>query len=310
MAFQVMLNQVFVLFILIGVGYAIYKFGMLKETGVQQITSILCYIVAPCIIIYAFQMKYTTSMLSSFFTVMAATFGIHIFTIILSNIIFNKKVIKDDQNRACTQFASIYSNSGFMGYPLVQAIAGTTGLFYGVAYNTVFNILCWSHGIILYSGKTNKKAMLKLIVNPNIIAAIVGLILFRFSIHIPGPIFKTMKYISDLNAPLSMIIIGTSISQVPLKKMFTSKYPWIVTFIRNLAVPFIFMFALHAAGFGGNLLLCTVILAGCPVAGVTVLFANLMGKNPEFPSKLLTVSTLMSIITVPLVVCAINILKF
>lgn len=309
MAFFTMVNQVFILFLLMGVGASVYKFGILDDNGVKQITALLCYVVAPFLIIYAFQTKYSSSLMNGFLICAASTFGLHFVYIIVFHLIFNKKTVKDKDTRNELIFASIYENSGFMGFPLLQAIAGTTGLFYGAAFNGVFNLFGWSHGMMLYTDRTDKKDIIKIITNPNIIAVFIGVLLFRFSVTLPGPVFKMFKYISEINTPLSMIVIGTSIAQIPLRQLFTEKLSWLVVLLKNLAVPLSLVFVLHAVGVRGQILLCSVIPAACPVAGIAVLFAKLTGKNSDLPSKFVTVSTLMCLITIPIVVFSINLLQ-
>jgi predicted permease len=310
MAFFTILNQVFILFLLMAVGFLIFRFGMIDETGVRQFTSVLCYIVSPSMIIYAFQMQFSPKLMVGLLIATFSSIAIHIFSIIAGRVMFNKKTVGDEYKRTVMRFAAVYTNSGFMGLPLLQAIAGTRGLFYGAAYNGIFNLFSWSHGIMTYSGKTDKKSLVKAIANPNIIAVLVGVLLFRFSIQLPGPIYLSVKYISNLNTPLSMLIIGTSISQIPLKSIFVGKLAWIMVFLRNLVLPFVLLFALHALGVSGELLLCCVIPVACPVAGATVLFAKLVGKDTSFPAKLVTITTITSIISIPLLVYSINALKF
>jgi hypothetical protein len=310
MAFFTILNQVFILFILMAVGSFIFRFRMIDENGVRQFTSVLCYIVSPSMIIYAFQMQFSTKLITGLLIATFSSIGIHLFSIIAGKLIFNKKTVGDVYKRGVMRFSTVYSNSGFMGLPLLQAVAGTKGLFYGAAYNGVFNLFSWSHGMMVYSGKTDKKSLVKAIVNPNIIAVFVGIILFRFSIQLPSPIYLSVKYISNLNTPLSMLIIGTSISQIPLRSIFVGKSAWVVVFLRNLVLPSVVIFALHVMGVSGQLLLCCVIPVACPAAGITVLFAKLVGKDTNFPAKLVTVTTIMSIVTIPIVVYSIRLLKF
>lgn len=309
-SFFTILNQVFVLFLLMGVGYTLVKTGMIDDNGSTQMTSLLCYVISPAIIVYAFQMKFTVGMFSNFLIVVAATAGIHFFNIVVTHTVFNKKTIPDPEKRIVMRFAGVYSNCGFMGFPLLQGLAGTNGLFYGAAYNGVFNLFSWTHGMQLYSGKVNKKSILKAVLNPNVIAVIVGALFYMFSITLPRPIYSTVKYISQLNTPLSMIIIGTTITQIPLRKIFSGGLVWVGALVRNIFIPFSLLFLLHAVGLRGELLLCCMIPAACPAAGVTVLFAKLTGKDVVFPAKLMTLSTLMSLITMPIIVTAISVLKF
>lgn len=309
-SFFTVLNQVVVLFLLMGIGYALSKTGMIDDRCSTQMTSLLCYVISPGVIIYAFQMKFSSGMFSNLLIVAAAAAGINIIAVAAGQVVFNKKTVPDVYKRNVMRFVSVYSNCGFMGYPLLQALAGTTGLFYGSVFNGIFSLFAWTHGMALYSGIVNKKSILKAVVNPNIIALFIGVLLFRFSITLPAPVYSTVEYISQLNTPLSMIIIGTTITQIPPRKIFSGGFVWMGTLIRNLVFPFAALFLLHAVGIGGVPLLCCTVLTACPVAGLTVLFAKLTGKDVVFPGKLMTLSTIMSLITIPVVVAAISILNF
>jgi predicted permease len=310
MAFFTVLNQVIVLFLLIGLGYALAKFGMIDKKTSSQLTNLLCYVISPDIIVFSFQMKFSQTKFINFLLVGAAAIGIHLFNIALTQAIYNKKTIPDSEKRSAMRFASVYANCGFMGFPLLQSLVGTNGLFYGSAYNGVFNLFSWTHGILIYTGKFDKKSLIKAVVNPNIIAVVIGFLFFRFSITLPGPVYSAVKYVSELNTPLSMIVIGTTITQIPLKKIFTGKLVWICTGVRNIVIPVSVLFLLHAAGLKGELLLSAMIPAMCPVAGSAVLYAKLVKKDERFPGKCMTLSTILSLVTVPLIVSLISALNF
>lgn len=310
MVFFTVFNQVAVLFLLMAIGYILAKAGVIDDNGTSQMTFLLCYIIIPAITVYAFQMKFSAALFTKYLIVAAAAAGIQFFNIFTGLLVFNKKTVADDYKRNVMQFAAAYSNCGFMGFPLLQALAGTNGLFYGSAYNGVFGLFAWSHGMALYSGRVDKKSILKSVVNPNIIAVIVGALLFRFSITLPGPVYSTVKYLSQLNTPLSMIIIGTTLTQIPLHEIFTERLVWITAVMRNVVLPFAMLFLLHAMGLHGLILLCCIVPAACPAAGLTVIFAKLTRKDVVFPGKLMTLSTIMSLVTMPLIVTAISALKF
>ncbi|HEX2939329.1 MAG TPA: AEC family transporter [Ruminiclostridium sp.] len=310
MAFYKMLSQVIVLFLLMGIGYVLSVTRKIDTKGSNQMTFLLCYIVSPSIIFYAFLIKFQPDKFINLLIVAAAAAFIHIFNIIAGKIIFNKRLIKNEDRKIVAQFASVYSNCGFMGFPLLQAFAGNPGLFYGSAYNGIFGLFSWTHGMLLYSGKVNRKSIAKALINPNVLAVIAGALFFRFSISLPGPLYTAVKYISELNTPLSMIVIGTTITQIPLKQLFNDRLAWVVVLVRNIILPFAMLFILHAAGLKGILLLCCMIPAACPAAGVTVLFAKLTGRDVVFPGKVMTLSTISSLLTLPFVITAINSLKF
>lgn len=309
MAILTILNQVFVLFFLMGIGFTLAKFGVIDKKCSDQMTTLLCYIVLPCAILFSFQMKFDGSMLKNFIMMCAITLGIHLFNILISSFIFNKKFISDNHKRRVLRFSSIYSNTGFMGFPLLEAMAGTNGLFYGSAYNSVFGLFLWTHGFMLFSKKPDKKSILKAILNPNIIASIIGLLLYCLSITLPDPIYLSVKYLSELNTALSMIVIGTTMTQISFDKLFTDIQVWIAVVMRNLVLPFGLLFFLFFIGIRGRLLLCSLIPAACPVAGFSVLFSKLTGKNSAFPCKIMALSTVTGLITMPLIFSAVTILS-
>jgi len=308
MAILTMLNQVFVLFLLMGIGFILSKSGVVDKKGSDQMTTLLCYIVLPCAILNSFQMEFTYSMLHNFAIMCAITFGIHVFNILASQLIFNKKRVIDNEQKCVLQFSSIYSNTGFMGFPLLEAMAGKNGLFYGSAYNSVFGLFLWTQGFLLYSRKLDKKSILKAFLNPNIIASVIGLFLYCFSLKLPGPIYLSVKYLAQLNTGLSMIVIGTTMTQISFRKMFKGIQAWECVVMRNLILPFALLFILYAIGLRGQLLLCSVIPAACPVAGFSVLFAKLTGKNVAFPCQIMTLSTISSLFTMPFILGVISLL--
>lgn len=305
-AFYKIINQVVVLFLLMGLGYGATKLKMLSDAAIKELTALLMYIVAPIVIVHAFQIQFSSKLASELLISVCAAVGIHIFGSIASRLIFNKKSVPDLSRKNALRFGSIYSNSGFMGLPLLDAVAGQQGVFFGSVYMAVFNIFCWTEGVTHFNingCKTSRKeAVKKVLLNPNVIGIFVGLFFFFFSIKMPGPIGDGMTYIYNINTPLSMIIIGSRLAKFKLPSMFTEKWVWPGIAMRNLAIPMVLITVLHLLGLRNMLLLSCSLSAACPVAANTVLFAELSGEDTEFPTKLMTVSTLMSIVTIPIIV--------
>jgi predicted permease len=301
-AFYKILSQVSVLFLLIAVGYLTGKLRLLTDRGVKELTDLLIYIVSPVVIIFSFQLPFTKARASGLLISTLAAFGVHIFGIALATFVLNRRTVPDEERRRVLRFGAVYSNSGFMGLPLLDALAGTEGVFYGSVYMVVFNIFCWTHGYALFTGKGDKKSYLKALYNPNLIAVIIGMFFFFLSIRLPGPVDSGLQYLYNLNTPLSMLIIGNRLSQFKLRRLFLDRWIWPGIALRNLVIPAALVGALHLCGLRGTMLLCCSLSAACPVAANTVLFAELTGKSTEFPTKLMMVSTFLCIGTIPLIV--------
>lgn len=310
MGTMTIINGVLVLFLLMGTGYALMKNDFFNDDGVNSLTKTLCYVVSPCLIVYTFQIDFKISLLRQFLIAAAASTVINLLSIFLGFLLFNKKTVGDAGQRCMMKYSMVYTNCGFMGLPLLQTIAGTQGLLYGAAYIGVFNLFNWTHGIALYTGKTSKNSLRKVLLNPNVIALVIGISLFCFSIRLPGPIYDGIKFIAQLNTALSMIIVGTQISKVRLLSIFGSKLIWIGALLRNLIIPALLAFLLHIAGIHGIMLLCCILPVACPVASFTVIFAELVGKDSRFAVKLVTLSTIFCIATIPAIIAAISLSRW
>lgn len=301
MAFSTVLQQVIVIFLLIGVGALAGKIGFIHNESSKDMTRILCYIVSPCVIIKAFQQPFSIDSAFGLLIAFIAALGIHLLATIGLKFVFNRKIVPDPGHRLALRFGATYSNAGFMGIPLLAALLGTQGVFYGTAYLAGFNIFCWTSGIALYNGKTDRKSMLKALVNPNIIAIIIGLFFFLSAVPLPALISTGVSYLYDLNTPLSMLVIGYTFSQIRMGRLFSDPWIWPGTILRNLAVPIIVLIVLQSIGVNKMVLLSSVLMSACPVASYTVLFAKMKDYDTGFPTKLMAISTLLSIVTIPLV---------
>ncbi|MDR3644873.1 MAG: AEC family transporter, partial [Clostridia bacterium] len=220
--------------------------------------------------------------------------------------IFGKRV--PEGYRAILRYAVTYSNCGFMGLPLLKVLVGSSGVFYGTAYLAVFNLFIWTHGVLIFqsgqASKENRRLVLKALINPNVCAIAVGILFFFCSVQLPAQIFTPLNDIALVNAPLSLIAIGVMISQRNLSGIWREKYLWPVVALRNLLIPLAAVAALRLLGLHGAMLYACLIQVACPIAGNTALFAEMFGKDTVLPSKLIAVSTLLSIITIPFVLWA------
>lgn len=293
-------NQVLILFLLMGMGWALSAIRFVNREGEQQMSRILCYLVSPCLILNCFQMQFSASLAWEFFLAAVSAAGIHLGSALLGAALFRRDRIGEHAD--AMRFAVTYSNCGFMGLPLLQAVGGQTGVFLGVAYIGVFNLFNWTHGIAVYRGRIGLHDLRRAVINPNIIALAGSLVLFFNRITLPAPLGQGIGYVAQTNTALSMIVVGTQLAGAQIKNLVGSLEIWVTVFLRNLFLPFALLAVLSAAGIRGALLMCCVVPVACPVGSYTVIFAELAGRKTEFPVELVTLSTLLSVITIPLVV--------
>lgn len=293
------LFQVMIMLLLIAVGIIAYKAKLITEDGKKQMSNLLLYIVIPAVILNSYRSKFDPALVKGLlWSFLLALLG-HGIAIAVAYLFYHGK---NERQSALTRFCCIYSNCAFMAIPLVQSLLGDTGVFYASAYITVFNLLSWTQGVIMLTGKTTKKETGKALLTPTIISIAIGLIVFFFQIPIPDIIGKPIEYLAALNTPLAMIITGVSIAQANISSCFTDRRLYGVTLVRNLLIPGIVLIVLRFLPLDETVLLCTLIEIACPTATISVMFATKHHLDAAYASKVITLSTIASIVTIPLLV--------
>lgn len=297
--FIMIAQQVLVLFILIGVGFACGKKRILTDESSKKITDIVLYVVTPCVMISAFQREFSMHLLGNILiTALCATASIAA-TVFIAKLIFHDK---NTARKKVLQFSAIFSNCGFMSLPLQKAILGDDGWFYGSIFVAVFNVIVWSYGLVMMSGDKKQMSVKKLAFNPGIVGVLIALIIFVLRIKLPYIISQPIDYLAALNTPLPMLIIGFYLSQADLKKAFTDVGAYLAMAVRLAVVPLLSMFVMHLLNVDPTIMIACVIASSAPTAATTTMFAAKYGRDVELSVSIVASTTLVSIITMPLIV--------
>ncbi len=298
-SFLMIAEQVLVLFVLIAVGFACGKKGLLTEHASKKMTDIVLYVVTPCVMISAFQREFSFELLSK--TVIAAVVAalIIVGSIFISFLIFRDK---NEARKKVLRFSVVFSNCGFMSLPLQKAILGTDGWFYGSIFVAVFNIFVWTYGLVSMSGDMKQLSIKKLAFNPGIVGVTVALILFVCKITLPNVISLPVEYLSSLNTPLPMLIIGFYLSRANLKKAFGNRRVYLAMLIRLIVIPTAAMLAMVLLKLDGTMTVAFIIASAAPTAATTTMFAAKFNRDSELSVSIVAASTLVSILTMPPIV--------
>ncbi len=293
-------GKVAVILVLILVGYLVTRRRMLTERGASEVTTLLIKLVTPCVIINSF--LGSADRLGGCGVPMAVglpVVGVGI-ALGLGLLCFRKE---PEERQKVLRFATLFSNTGFMGIPLVQGIVGDTGVIYASFGVVVFNILCWTYGYSMMSGgaKMNLKTLL---LNPGVIGLAFGLPIYFLGLKLPAVVSEPLGLLADLNTPLAMLVIGTYIAGADLHSFMSDMAVYRVSFLRLIAAPLIYLVLLLVIQPGETLFVSTMVQAATPVAANTVLFAVQYKRDSELASKLVAVSTVLSIITIPVLTIA------
>jgi len=298
-----LINQIVLMFCLMLVGVLINKLKFMHSQTSSDLTNVLLYIVSPCLIINAFEQPYSGSRIKQFILAIIAVFILYIIEIIAAKLIFGR--LKNKNLRRITQYGSIYSNAGFMGIPLISSLFGSEGVFFAVVSLAAFNIFSWTQGVSLFkdndNGSVEKTDWRQVLLNPNIIAIVLGVLIFVFSVKIPNMPNQVIKYIGSINTPLSMIVIGNSLANIKFTKDMLGKEIGLTILLRNLIFPMIGIVILKLVGVTGITFYTTIVMAACPVAGLVVLFTLQVQDDTAPAISAMSLSTILSLITIPLI---------
>ena len=292
-------QQVLILFILICVGFICSKAGLLKAEAIPSINNLLLYIITPSVIIEAFSREYDPSMLASLLATFLAALAVHAINIAATVLLVRDK---SKARESVLRFGTVFSNCGFMALPLQNALLGSEGVFYGAVFIAVFNIVCWTYGLYVMGGKEAGFSAKTLILNPGIIAVVIGLFLFFSPISLPQIILSPLSSLAALNTPIPMIIIGCYLSRLASLKVLRDGKMWLATLLRLIALPLAEILLFYVAGIKGVVLMSVAISACSPVAANVLIFTGKFNRDTELAATFISVSTLASIVTMPLVV--------
>jgi predicted permease len=230
----------------------------------------------------------------------------HLFAIGLGYLILRGK--KHQSDLAIERFAVVYSNCGFIGIPMANGLFGSEGVFYMTAYMTVFNLLVWTHGIIIMTGKADRKSIGKALLSPSVIATIGGFVFFILQIALPSIMKDTLTYVSSMNTPLAMLVAGITIAQTDLKNLIGKLRIYYVSFFKLLFVPLMALLVYRYLPIPHTVLMTSVLAASCPAAATVNLFSIRYHKNYLYASEIFAITTILSMATIPIVMMISNLL--
>lgn len=298
-SFFMILQQVLILFILIAVGFVCGKTGILTQSSSRHITDIVLYVVTPCVMISAFQREFSFELLGNIaITALCAVF-IMLGSIILARLIFRSA---NESRRKVLQFATVFSNCGFMSLPLQKAILGDDGWFYGSIFVAVFNLFVWTYGLVEMSGDKTQLSAKKLIFNPGIVGVLIAILLFITGIELPEIMIQPIDYLANLNTPLPMLIIGFYLSKANLKRAFADVGAYAAMALRLAVIPVAAALIMAFAGVDKTILITCVIASSAPTAATSTMFAAKFNRDVELSVSIVAATTLVSVITMPFVI--------
>lgn len=297
-----LMNQIIQLFIMIFMGFIIVKAKLLKAEDSKILSVIVLYLVIPCVIINAFQVAYTPQTVKGLLIALAGSVMTQVILLIVVSILGRVFHLNE------VEVASIYySNSGNLIVPIVTFILGKEWVLYGCVFMSVQLVFIWTHCKKIISRESTYDWR-KIVLNINMISIAIGIVLFLTRIHLPAIINNTLSAVGSMIGPASMIVTGMLFAGMDFKQIFANKRVYFVSFFRLIIVPVIALFLIKCSQLStfssnGNKLMMIVFLAIItPSASTVTQMCQVYGNDSQYASAINVVSTLLAIVTMPLMV--------
>lgn len=297
-----LMEQIIQLFLMIFMGFLIVKAKLLNSEDSKILSIIVLYLIIPCVIINAFQVDYTPQTVKGLLIALAGSVMTQVILLIVVSILGRVFHLNE------VEVASIYySNSGNLIVPIVMFILGKEWVLYGCVFMSVQLVFIWTHCKKIISRESTYDWR-KIVLNINMISIAIGIVLFLTRIHLPAIINNTLSAVGSMIGPASMIVTGMLFAGMDFKQIFASKRVYFVTFLRLIVVPAIALVLIKFSYFaslssnGPKIMLIVFLAIITPSASTVTQMCQVYGNDSQYASAINVVTTLLAIITMPLMV--------
>ena len=298
MSFTSLLSTIATLALLLAAGVITGKLKIVDEQSTAKLSTLIVKLGQPFLIINALiGIEPTPENIRNGFLILALGLAIHIFMAILAHLF--AKPIRGFDERKLTEFGMLFTNCGFIGFPILESIFGSTGLFYGAFYVVSFHLFTWTWGLaILARGREDIKITpKKALINFGTIPSLIGIVLFLSGLPLPEFMTDFSSYIASLCTPISMLITGANLSRRGMKSMLTNPSVYLTNAVRLIVMPLLVTTTLWLVGVPDYMVVFGCVMAAMPTAAVITMFGELYRISPGCAAELVGSTSLLSVLT-------------
>ena len=284
------------MFLLMLAGYVLTRKDILNEEGTKQASSILMFIASPAVIIASYQRAFEIELAKQLFMIFILCVIAYVIAATAAQLLFKKGLLDFQDKRMCV----VFSNNGFMAIPLLQALLGSTGVFLGSALIVAGNVFLWTYGAKIMGGEKYKINLKAALINPGVFAMGCGFLLFVSPVKFPENIYQVCNYLGAINTPLAMIVLGAFLARTDLIGIIKDKSIYKISFYKLVLVPAVLMLIMLLLPVNKTIAAVLLIGAAAPTGIVTAMFAQQFNTNYLYSTKVIALTTLLCIITMPI----------
>lgn len=301
MNIEILANQLIQLFLIICMGYLLYKVKIFNGHVNQKLTKLLLNVSMPAMILSSVLEQTERPPINEVTTVFIAAIAMYIILPFIS-ILLVKIMRIPKQQQGLYMFMHTFSNVGFMGFPIISALYGETAVFYTAIINVIFNLSVFTYGVVMvnYAGSEKANLNAQKLLSPGIIGAALALVIYAGNIHFPTPIESAVQTLGSVTTPLAMLMIGSTLAAMNLKEIFNDARVYVFSVIKQIVIPIALFYVARAFISDEFILGIVFIMLLMPVANTGLLFATEYNRDEGLAAKTVFITTLMSLVTIPL----------
>jgi predicted permease len=298
--FNTMVSSLVSLLICLTAGFICRKNGILSDSVNSGLSNLLLNVTLPCTIIINLIRPFSRNLLLEGLLVLLIS-TLANYAGVFIGFLLTKFLKSSSSEKAVLVFAVAFGNVGYMGFPIIDAIYGQDGMFFAAMVSISFNVMTNTHGVRMFlkSQQASSFEVRQIFTNPALIATLMGMIFFLTSFTLPRPVLNGMGLLASMTTPLSMLIIGSLLAKSDIRKIYNDFKVYPAALLRLVVIP-ILVLACKPLIHNQIMLAVLVILAGMPSATLLAIFAERYGTNAEQASKIVFITTVFSLFTIPL----------
>ena len=288
-------RQILIMFLYMAIGFALYKGKLISREGSKSMAHLLLYCILPCVIVRSFCVSRTPGNTSALIWSIVLAAAMLAIAMLLSAVLFRHSPVDN--------FGAAFSNAGFMGFPLIAALLGSEAVFYAAGFVALLNALQWTYGQFVLTGDRKQISLKAIVKNPIIISLAIGLMIFFSGFKLPSIASDVVGALATLNAPIAMIVLGVYLAQTDLKKAIFTPRLYGVSMVRLVLIPVLtcLLLLLIPAQYKA-IGLTLAIAAAAPIGSNVAVYAQKLNLDYTYAVETVCISTLLSIITMPVIV--------
>lgn len=289
------------LYMMTVIGFLSRRGKILNSHANGVITQLILYITLPALILYSLNTNFTMELMQDFLWLVMMSIFILSVSVFIGAWLRRKASIPLSQ-KSVYESLIIFGNQGFIGFAISYILLGEQGIIYVTFFNICYLILIWTYGIYLFTKNDKSVVWKRLLINPGILSTLIGLGLLFLPFSWPSPMLNTFETVGKMTVPLSMILIGSMLGEIRwqvFKKYSRNIYIWVAACFRLLIIPsFLFFFIFLNVSY--SLIIIAVLTSAMPSATTTSIYAQKFGGDTAFASFGVLLSTLLCLITIPM----------